>query len=62
MVENCFKKKDSDPSSCGLHGVLLIPCKELLDPAAPYLGYITCLECPRSGNLVLDVQGFRERL
>ena len=61
MAEQCFKKKDSDPPSCVLHGVLLIPCKELLDPAAPYLGYINCLECPQSGTVVLDAQGFRER-
>jgi hypothetical protein len=61
MAERCFKKNEINPPSCGAHHVPLILCKELLNPDAPYLGYITCLECPLSGTVVLDSKGFRER-
>ena len=61
MSGRCFKTNDSELPRCGLHDVALVPCNDLIDYIAPFLGYIACLRCPVSNSLVLGVHGFRER-
>jgi hypothetical protein len=48
----CFKKFDSEPPTCGLHDVRLIPRKELFDPDSPFLGLTNCFACPVSGLVI----------
>ena len=62
MLKSCYRKPDSDPPACGVHDVQLEECSELMNPDAPFLGYLVCLKCPFSGTVVLDKRGFRERV
>ena len=52
MNGSCFKEPDIDPPACGLHKVPLIPFDDLIDSAAPYLGFVLRLKCPVTRSTV----------
>ncbi len=54
MGPQCFRKKDSDPPVCGVHGVLLAESAIPIDENAPHLGSVTCYVCPVSLTVVQD--------
>jgi len=37
MAQRCFKEKDSDPPTCGVHKVPLVASDTPIDPLAPHL-------------------------
>jgi hypothetical protein len=54
MTEQCFRKEDSNPPVCGVHGVRLI-MKQLPDEMIA-VGYksLSFLACPVSGAVLND--------
>lgn len=61
MAEQCFKKKGSIPPVCGVHNVPLVQIQVPIDRDSPGFRQITCLKCPVSRTVVLDVQRFQSR-
>jgi hypothetical protein len=56
MAASCFQKPNSDPPICGIHYVPLIPTKLLIDPNAPHLGHNIGYVCPRTHEIVADLE------
>jgi hypothetical protein len=50
----CFRKKNSNPPICGIHGIALIENQLPIDPNAPQLGYIIGYVCPVTQQVVTD--------
>jgi len=51
---HCFRKKNSNPPTCGIHNVVLVQSELPIDPYAPHLGHITGYVCPVSEQLATD--------
>jgi hypothetical protein len=58
MVAPCVKK-DSTPSMCAVHNVVLLQKQVPIDQIQPGLGSITCFICPVTNAVVLE-RGSRE--
>jgi hypothetical protein len=43
MAEQFFRKKDPNPSVCGMHIVRLFERESSIDAFAPHLGRVICL-------------------
>jgi hypothetical protein len=54
MAAQCFKKKDSNPPTCGVHNVPLINAKLPYELLATGLKAVTFLVCPVSGEVLTD--------
>jgi hypothetical protein len=55
MEQPCFQAKGLTPPLCGVHNVLLVRSKVLIDENHPYLGHIICYVCPVSLRVVADI-------
>jgi len=51
VAGKCFKKQDSSPPVCELHGVKLFVRTVAKDPLAPFLGHVIIYQCPVSGEV-----------
>jgi hypothetical protein len=60
MAQRCFKEKDSDPPTCGVHKVPLVASDTPIDPLAPHLGRVASLICPVSKLVVQDSSANQE--
>ena len=61
MTEQCFKLRDSNPATFGVHKVHLVRRETPIDPLAPSLERISYLICPTSELVVHDSDENRPR-
>jgi hypothetical protein len=54
MAKQCFKKKDSNPPTCGLHNVRLLRKRLPNELIAAGFKPFTFLVCPVSGEVLND--------